>query len=155
MRILAISRTSPFHGIGGFEDHVRTLYSGLVSLGHSVTVLTTGHPDGIDSTILDGVIYRFIKETTPGKYSKSWWTRSAEVTQDILREKQTDLLHSQSYSGTEIFNQKLPKKFKVPSVVSFHGTSYDEYKTKNNLTEFEWKPLVPMVDYIRNYLSWR
>lgn len=154
MNILAVSRTSHFHGIGGFEDHIRTLYSGLVAKGHRVTLLTTGHPEGLSHTEFQGVQVRFLP-CKPGRYSKEWWKLSAKETATFLSKHPVDIFHSQSYSGSEVFKQQILKLHNTPSAVSFHGTSYDEYKTKNNLTQFEWKPLIPYVDYIRNYLEWR
>ncbi|MFC1559878.1 glycosyltransferase family 4 protein [Candidatus Margulisiibacteriota bacterium] len=133
MKICVLTRTTSEHCVGGMEDHIRTLYTGLAKAGIKVHIITTGHPKGIESKTSDGIEYFFIKNAAGSAYTFNWWRGSIKKFVELHKKNRYDLIHSQSMGAYELAKRDLPKKLGLPFVSSFHGTPFDEYRTSLNL----------------------
>ena len=58
LTIIVLTRTTEFHSVGGFEDHIKLLYTGLSKKNHRIHVITTRHPD--KETLQVNIIYKII-----------------------------------------------------------------------------------------------
>lgn len=154
LNILVVSRTSSYHHFGGFEDHMDTLYTGLAQRGHHITIVTTKHPKNIPTLIKNNIQFIFLDNTTPGEYSKHWWTESSKKVQSLLNQKSYDLIHSQSYGGRQILVARLNQQFNIPVICSFHGTNYDEHKTRLNLIRYNHHFYSPLT-LLNEYIAWK
>lgn len=127
MRICMMSRSVPAHGLGGMERHIGVLCRELGKLGHPVTVLTTAAPPLPDPDLPDpgdtGVEYRFLAGTTPGGYSRQWWSASRKA----LAQERPDVVHSQSIGAYGVLSDI--KKRKLPLVATSHGTPVSDAAT--------------------------
>lgn len=97
-----ISRSLKSHTIGGMEYHIDVLTKGLAEKGHSVSVVTTSHPEGREAETIGGVQIHYLPGTKPGAYSPEWWQSSAEKMEEIMGNM--DVLHSQSIACYSALN---------------------------------------------------
>jgi glycosyltransferase involved in cell wall biosynthesis len=123
----------PTHCKGGMQDQIWMVASKMQSMGNEVTIITTKHPDNITYDERDGVRIHYLKNTEIGKYSKTWWDESVNKFIELHIANKFDIVHSQSSGGYYFLKKKLNELYHVPAVVSLHGTSYDEIKTRINL----------------------
>ena len=92
MRILAISASTRLHLLGGMEDHLHTLMSGLAARGHEITVLTARHPDGIAEEVSDGVSWVYV-DSGAHWLDASWPATSVAAARKLLAETPFDVIH--------------------------------------------------------------
>jgi len=128
-----LTRTTYTHSIGGLEVHIKTISESLVKKGHQVFILTTRHPKGKEREEINGVVYFYLKNTKPGKYSFSWWREIPKKFLEFHNEEKFDLVHSQGVGGYSFLKKRLHQKYHLPVVVSMHGTAIDEIKSKFRL----------------------
>ena len=76
MVICLLARRIWTHGLGGMEEHCRSVATELVRLGHPVHVLTTAHPEGRLTEQAYGATLHYLPTTPPGDYSGAWWRES-------------------------------------------------------------------------------
>ncbi len=129
MKICMLIRILPTHAKGGMQDHALMLAKGLKKNGHDVTIITTRHPRGIECEDIDGVQVLYLKNTIPGRYSRSWWAESVKATQRLLEAHDFDIIHGQSAGARSLLTKKINRKYNVPIILSFHGITYDNIKT--------------------------
>jgi glycosyltransferase involved in cell wall biosynthesis len=130
MNILVVSRSLPFHNVGGMENVAWDVAMGLAALGHRIHVLTTQLPEGRDfppkSAPHDLLTVQFLPGTPPGLYSRQWWRASRDAF-DVLRGRfYPDVIVSISAGAFSI----LPLLNGIPSVMQVHGTSLGEFFSK-------------------------
>lgn len=119
----------PAHSPGGMQDHVQTLSAGLVRKGHSVTVITSALPGGVEFDIIDGVRTCFLNGTPPGQNTNAYWFGAARKFEELHSEAPFEILHSQSVGAYGVYKRKLNRKYNLPLVTSFHGTHLDVLTT--------------------------
>ncbi len=90
-----LSRSLKSHTIGGMEYHIDVLTKGLAEKGHSVSVLTTSHPEGGEIEDIGNVKVNYLPGMKPGTYSPEWWQSSEEKVKEMMGEG-IDVFHSQS-----------------------------------------------------------
>lgn len=156
MNICMLTRAMPAHGKGGVEDHAMMLAKGIVNKGHSVTVITTAHPEK-DCESVDGVKIYYLKKTIPRAYSQSWWIESIKKVLELHKLSNFDLLHSQSIGGYYFLVRKFNRKYSLPTVVSLHGTPLDELISriniiKSGLSRISLKDFLAILYWIEQYL---
>lgn len=139
MKICTFSRVMPAHSKGGMQDHVLMLAEQLAEKGNPVEVITTGLPEGGKCEIRKNLRIHYLEGTIPGSYSGGWWEKSLNKFEELHKEINFDICHSQSAGGYAFLRKKYNKKYNIPVVVSFHGTTYDEIRTQMNL--FSLKPV--------------
>ncbi|MBI5487505.1 MAG: glycosyltransferase family 4 protein [Deltaproteobacteria bacterium] len=127
-----VTRAMPAHGRGGMEDHTLALAAGLVERGHHVTVVTTGHPDR-EAETTKGVEIHYVRGTSPRYYSWGWWRKSPGAILELHERRPFDLLHSQSIGAYAFLDRRLNVKRHLPTVLTLHGTPYDEVASRVNI----------------------
>jgi glycosyltransferase involved in cell wall biosynthesis len=128
MRICFLIRSMPAIIKGGMENHTFLLATELVKKRHDVTILTTSHPGGSEHEEVNGIAIYYLKNTIPGKYSRSWWTASAQKFEELHKKNPFNVIHSQSAGAYSLLMKGLNKRYDVPVVITFHGFSYDNIK---------------------------
>lgn len=151
MRICMFGRSIAAHSTGGMESHIETLTRELVKLGVDVTVITTANPDGTEYEERSGVKIHYLKGTFPGGYSRAYYARSIDKFIELNSKERFDLIHSQSAGAYGILSKGVNKKLNVPAVVTLHGTSIDEIKTKLRLG-FNLRANISVFKNIYDYL---
>ena len=126
--IIILSRSLPFHSLGGMEIVTWDLARELVQLGHSVRVITTSLQDKPEEFTQDGVIITALKNTPSGRYSSAWWKESYRYfKQNCMHSTQAVLSVSAAGFGVLPLKKNLPN---VPFVMQAHGTSWGEMVSK-------------------------
>ena len=74
--VVMLSRSLPFHSLGGMEIVTWDLARELVHLGHVVRVITTSLPGKPEEFMEEGVTIVALKNTPSGRYSSTWWVES-------------------------------------------------------------------------------
>lgn len=125
-RILMVSRSLPFHGIGGMEAVAWDLARAFVVAGCSVTVLTTKCPALPGPMVRDGVDILPL-DVPSGRYSAQWWQESRAVFTERLAGR-TDIVLSVS-AGAQAM--ALHRSGSMPAfVIQAHGTAWGEFVSK-------------------------
>lgn len=132
MKVCMFTRVMPAHLKGGMQDHILMLCKGLSGRGLEVTVITTRHPDGIGFEDIGGVKIHYLGNTSAGEYSNQWWKESLNKFIELHDLNKFDVVHTQSGGGYSFLKEKLNDVYKCPVVLSLHGTSLDEIKTRLN-----------------------
>jgi len=118
MKILVFSRATLSHTSGGLERHLDILTNKLVKRGHSVTVVTTRHPEGIEEKVIDGVKYYYLRKTVPSSYSQNYFLESAK----LAKKSDVDIVWSQSSGGLGWIKYHKELRLKaIPFVTYVHG----------------------------------
>ena len=126
--IIILSRSLPFHSLGGMEIVTWDLARELVQLGHSVRVITTSLQDKPEEFTQDGVTITALKNTPSGRYSSAWWKESYRYFEkNCMHSTQAVLSVSAAGFGVLPLKKKLPD---VPFVMQAHGTSWGEMVSK-------------------------
>lgn len=139
MHILGLSRTLPFHSIGGMQAIAWDLFKEFVRLGHRVTIITTRIPSRPERFLEDGVEVISLQCAAPERYSNKWWSESRRVALEMP--VRVDAVLSISAAGAGL----LPIKAAlgdVPFLFQAHGTSWGEFLSK-------WRSGNP-VQYIKS-----
>jgi glycosyltransferase involved in cell wall biosynthesis len=129
MRICLVTRVLPSHMRGGVQDHVFLLARGISRFGHEVVVLTTARYDGIVHETIDGIRIEYLPKTNPGQNDQQWRKESIQRIITLHKEKSFDILHGQGSDTLYILRNELRARLSIPIVISFHGTTWDYFKT--------------------------
>jgi glycosyltransferase involved in cell wall biosynthesis len=121
LRICIVTVTT--HGIGGMQDHTRSLAKGLADVGHDVEVVTTRHPEGITGEIRDGARWHYVSAAQRHPHlprrGPGWLPQSYEAFMRLHRERPIDVIHSESTSAIGLVRHSVHRH--VPLVAKFHG----------------------------------
>lgn len=157
MKICMLVRAMTTHSRGGLEHHTMVLAEGLVEKGHQVVLITTRHPQGIETEELNGVKVHYLNSVrTRTKYFfRDWKPEGIRRFIWLHNEYKFDLIHSQATGGMPLLLTDLPERFNLPTVMTLHGTMYDEIKTaiialkgiKNPWLAKRYLPLIPWQIY--------
>lgn len=128
MHILGVSRTLPFHSIGGMQAIAWDIFREMVRQGHKVTVMTTSIPGYPADFEQDGVRVIALQDTKPEQYSSQWWKGSREAVIG-LGISQIDGVVSISVAADGLFLLR-KKGLKAPFLLQLHGTSWGELLSK-------------------------
>jgi len=153
MKICMFARSLPAHSVGGMENHIDMLSKSLSMCGCKVDIITTAHPGGIEYETNEGVRIYYCQNTKPGKYTVSWWKESIKKFVELQDKSPYDLIHSQSAGGYYILRKRLNEKYNTPVVVSLHGTTVNEIRTKFRMT-FDLRSKLSMLKNIYTYFFW-
>lgn len=124
--ILLVSRSLPFHALGGMEVVAWDLARQFVRDGLTVTCLTTEVPGKPQTFTAEGVNVVALHGTKSGRYSRAWWKKSREYFEKNLSESITGVL-SVSAAAYGLVHAK---KYSIPFILQAHGTSIGEIKSK-------------------------
>jgi glycosyltransferase involved in cell wall biosynthesis len=147
----------PAHHLGGMEMHTKDLAEGLVKKGHKVTIVTTKNPKK-EREEVNGVKIYYLKNTKPGKYSRSWWRESVKKFEELNKTENFNVVHSQSTGACGFFIKNKRDK-KIPVIAAFHGTPYDEIRSLLNTLSLKHpinsvKAALLIIKWINSYAEW-
>lgn len=144
------------HGAkGGLEVHVKTLSEGLVRYGHEVTLVTTPHPDGVDSDVNHGVRTYYCPSTEPARYSNLWRDESLRLLSNLHAREPFDVVWGE-HDGALYYLKYAKKNLQIPTVTilqqSFLGglrSQWAEVRNNKNLALLFMRELPRRVyDYL-------
>lgn len=96
MRICFFSIVTYWHGLrGGMQNHNKLLLEGLAERGHEITVISTCHPDGIQSEQRNNLTLYYLSNTQFGSARKGWKSQSLNIFSHLNQTKNFDLICSQ------------------------------------------------------------
>ena len=156
MRVCGLTRLTLAHGAkGGLEVHVKTLSEGLVRYGHEVTLVTTPHPDGVDSDVNHGVRTYYCPSTEPARYSNLWCDESLRLMSNLHAREPFDVVWGE-HDGALYYLKYAKKNLQIPTVTilqqSFLGglrSQWAEVRNNKNLALLFMKELPRRVyDYL-------
>lgn len=121
MRICIV--TVAGHGIGGMQDHTRSLAKGLVAAGHDVEVVTTRHPEALVGEERDGAHWHYVDAGHHHPWlprrDPAWLRRSYEAFARLQVKRGFDVIHSESASAIGLVRRGVHSR--VPLVAKYHG----------------------------------
>jgi glycosyltransferase involved in cell wall biosynthesis len=155
MHIVVMSRILPTHSLGGMQKQCMDLCDGFIKKGHTVTILTTAHHDGITTETIGDVKIYYVTPSRPERYSRSWNRACKLKISEIHSSSPIDIIHSQSLGARGILSWA--KKQKIPVVSTWHGTSLTEISTffssaRKSPRYWHWLLLMP-ARLVRQYIS--
>jgi glycosyltransferase involved in cell wall biosynthesis len=113
------------HGIGGMQDHTRSLAKGLVAAGHEVDIVTTRHAEGLLEEERDGARWHYVDAAHGHPWlprrDPAWLSRSWETFVRLHGERPFDVIHSESTSAIGLVRRGIHRY--VPLVAKYHGNS--------------------------------
>jgi len=148
MKICIFAKGLPLvHVSGGMERHVQDLANGLIKRGHKVIVITAKHPKGIEKEEKGNLTIYYLK-SKPKYTREKFYRESASLFKKLNEKENFDVVHSQSTLalGYAKYCEKT-----VPLVLTSHGTSLNEIKTKIQ-SKPSIKSLLAIPFYLKNYL---
>jgi glycosyltransferase involved in cell wall biosynthesis len=117
--------TGAAHGIGGMQDHTRSLASGLVAAGHDVEVIGDRHSDGILAEERDGARWHYLPFPSRGsrlpRRHRDWLHATYATFRELEATGRFDVVHSESAAAIELLIRKVHRE--VPIVVEWHGSA--------------------------------
>lgn len=132
MKICMLSRTLMQHlAKGGMEVHGDVLSKSIAKRGLGITIITTSHPDGIEYEEKSGVKIYYLKNTSPGSYSRQWWKESITKFDELQEKEKFDVIWSQSSAG-RLCARKFKAKYNLQFVLISHGTWIKEIQGRFN-----------------------
>lgn len=137
------SRVVSGHSKGGVQDHIAMLTEGLVRKGYKVTIITSRHPDK-EYEERNGVRIHYAGKGAIGNYSKEYFKESLRKFIEINKKEKFDVIHSQDVSAYYLVKKKLNSKLNIPLIVTMHGTSFDDFKTRMNTGLSIKEPIVSL-----------
>jgi glycosyltransferase involved in cell wall biosynthesis len=123
-----------------------------------VTIVTTGHPT-LERETTQGVEIQYLHGTPPRVYSRPWWKKSADAIRELHAERPFDVLHSQSIGAYGFLAQRLNQRLRLPTVLTLHGTPYDEVVSRWNIARHSpsprtWIGLSRVFYWLEQYLHY-
>jgi len=129
LHVLGVSRTLPFHSIGGMQAIAWDIFRMLALQGHRITVLTTAIPGREAPFEMDGVRVEPVSTAPAERYSAAWWRDSDAAAMRIHAREPVGAVLSISSAAAEMsgFRVAAPQ---VPFLFQAHGTSWGEFQSK-------------------------
>jgi|TARA_B110000116_G_C16778115_1_gene556850 glycosyltransferase involved in cell wall biosynthesis len=156
MHILVMTRSTLSHGFGGFQRQCVDLCEGFVRLGHRVTVLTTVHPNGIESEEEDGYMVHYVSPSKPRRLSSGWFKATRKKVEEIHATDSIDVIHSNEFAGFGLLGWA--KRNDVPISLLCHGSLRSEllsFWASADMRPRYWHWLILTPTYlIKRYFFW-
>ncbi|MDQ1194989.1 glycosyltransferase family 4 protein [Agrobacterium sp. SORGH_AS 787] len=128
MKLLFVSRSTPFHRLGGMEILSWALAKAIVLRGHQVEFLTTGITGFLPGASVDGITVHAL-DCAAGRYSKAWWSKSRSVFLDQYADN-VDLVMGVGGGAHGVLDAKIRGKCRTPVILQSHGTPWGEIVSK-------------------------
>ena len=152
MKLLFVSRSTPFHRLGGMEILSWALAKSLVSRGHHVEFLTTRIPGIAPRTVVDGITVQAL-DCASGRYSRSWWQKSQSLFLQTYA-KRVDLVMGIGGGAHGILDACMRTGCRTPVVLQSHGTPWGEIVSKLAVrSPVSWAGAVRNIPYLLR--DWR
>lgn len=142
-KILIVSRSTPFHRLGGMEVVLWDLAKEFARLGQDTTVLTTSLPGhaAVDPEEA-GDVKLICLSCASGRYSFRWWVQARRYFRTYLA-ADTDVVLSVSAGAFSLSRQQSKAVF----VAQLHGTAWGEF-----ISKLRQRRLLPLLTSVRNLL---
>lgn len=139
MRLCVMSFAAPIHGIGGLQDTMWDLATGLAQRGDQVDLITAAHPEGKRVEEVEGVRCLYTRTPASGRLlpgrSFGWIRESSTIFFEEHSRRPYDLLHSESTSAAGLLTSR-STRYRPPITVRFHGNLLGELRaTRGRLIE--------------------
>src|SRR3569833_1326747 len=128
MRLLFVSRSLPFHRLGGMEVVAWDLARILGRHGHEVEVLTTQCPSLGTRGVHEGDSIRTLPVLS-GRYSPGWWRQTARLYRSHYSSA-VDLILGVGAGAFAMARARGQSAGEPPLVMQVHGTSWRELISK-------------------------
>ncbi|HBF31075.1 MAG TPA: hypothetical protein DDW73_15880 [Rhizobium sp.] len=152
MKLLFVSRSTPFHRLGGMEILSWALAKALVLRGHDVEFLTTSIAGFYPRGCVDGINVHAL-DCPGGRYSKAWWQKSQAIFLNTYANS-VDLVMGIGGGAHGILDARLRTKCRTPLVLQSHGTPWGEIVSKLSVrSPISWAGAVRNVPYLLR--DWR
>jgi glycosyltransferase involved in cell wall biosynthesis len=100
------------------EIHGKLLSDGMIDLGHTVSVISTRHPSGINYEENNGIDIYYLKDTVFGSRRNGWKNESAAKFYELHKELPFDIIWSQSFDAYGLtFSNNTRTKLPVVSIL--------------------------------------
>ena len=130
MNICCLVRITLAHDVkGGMEVHVKTMSEGLVRSGHSVTIISSGHPTGIEYENQNGVDLYYCKDTLSGQYSNAWGMASNTLLSRLHATECFDVIWGEG-GGAYYYIRSAKQMLKIPVVTFLQGSFLGDLRTQ-------------------------
>ncbi|MCK4828402.1 glycosyltransferase family 4 protein, partial [bacterium] len=130
MNICCLTRITLAHEAkGGMEVHVKTMSEGLVRSGHTVTIITTGHPKEVDHEIQEGVELYYCRGTIPSQYSQTWGDASLKLLSELHRKDAFDIVWGEG-GGAYYYIRAARHQLKIPAVTFLQGSFIGDLRSQ-------------------------
>lgn len=120
MNICILTRATLAHQMGGTQVHCQTLGKMAVQTGHSVKIITTRHPRGLEYEKKNGFSIYYLPDTKFAQLSKSWWKESAKKIVQLHKKDPFDIIWAENLSGY-YYAGKVKPLLKIPIVSIIQG----------------------------------
>ena len=120
MNICILTCSTLSHQMGGTEVHCQILSEMAVQKGHSVTVITTKHPTGLEYEQKNGSDIYYLSDTRAARLSKSWWKESAKKIVLLHQKKPFDIIWAENLSDY-YYAWKVKPLLKIPNISIIQG----------------------------------
>lgn len=141
--IVILTRSLPFHSLGGMEIVVWDLARQFARLGRAVRIITTSLPNEVPELVRDGVTIVALQGTPHGRYSSAWWRKSRRYFEQHCMETTAAVLSVSAGAFALLpLRRRLPG---VPFVMQAHGTSWGEV-----ISKWRSRSIKGMLGLVRN-----
>lgn len=152
MKLLFVSRSTPFHRLGGMEILSWALAKSLVARGHEVEFLTTAIPGSGARSEVDGITIQAL-DCASGRYSNAWWHKSQSIFLNTYANN-VDLVMGIGGGAHGILDARLKTRCRTPLVLQSHGTPWGEIVSKLSVrSPISWAGAARNVPYLLR--DWR
>ncbi|UCC94475.1 MAG: glycosyltransferase family 4 protein [Candidatus Omnitrophota bacterium] len=119
MNICILVRSTLTHQMGGTQVLCQTL-SEVAESGHSVTIITTKHPQGVEHECKNGSSIHYLSNTRPARLNKYWWKESVNKIVELHKKNSFDVIWAQNLAGY-YYAWKVKPTLKIPIISVIHG----------------------------------
>jgi glycosyltransferase involved in cell wall biosynthesis len=127
MNLVFVSRSTPFHHLGGMEIVAWDLARELARRGHQVELVTTKTTALPLSSVIEGVTVRAL-DVPSGRYSRAWWKQSAKLFR--MEYSDVDLVLGIGGGAHSMLDESRALGSSVPILIQSHGTPWSEIVSK-------------------------
>ncbi|MHA1664365.1 MAG: glycosyltransferase family 4 protein [Candidatus Njordarchaeales archaeon] len=120
MNICILTRATLTHQMGGTQVHCQVLSESAIERGHSVTVITTRHPYGLEYEERQGCRIYYLTNTKFAHLNKLWWRESANKLTQLHKKNQFDIIWAENLAGY-YYAWKVRPILKIPIVSIIQG----------------------------------
>ena len=122
MRICILTTATTVHQMGGTEVHAETLAAEAARQEHTVILVTTAHPDGLETERKDGYTIKYLggtRHTMSRRESPAWWLASSKQTAKLCETEKIDVVWGENFSG--ISYAAIPRERRRPVISIVQG----------------------------------
>lgn len=122
MRICILTTATTVHQMGGTEVHAETLAAEAARQGHTVFLVTTAHPDGLETERKNGYTIKYLggtRHTMSRRESPAWWLASSKQTAKLCTAEKIDVVWGENFAG--ISYAAIPRERRRPVISIVQG----------------------------------